>query len=101
MCWDVVVITSCGDSNVIINFVDGVFNFLDTYEERSLKLKVLAQEGKEEMEKLEKSFQEVRPLCVCVCVCVCARTSHKGRYTTNFVVYYTILYCVVSCDNNV
>ena len=37
-----------------------MFNFLDTYEERSLKLKVLDHESKEEKEKLEKSLQEVR-----------------------------------------
>jgi hypothetical protein len=37
-----------------------VFNFLDTFEERSLKLKVLDHEAKEEKERLEKSLQEVR-----------------------------------------
>lgn len=40
--------------------LDGVFNFLDTFEERSLKLKILDQEAKEEKEKLEKSLREVR-----------------------------------------
>ena len=39
-----------------------MFNFLDTFEERSLKLKVLDHEAKEEKEKLEKSLQEVRTL---------------------------------------
>lgn len=37
-----------------------MFNFLDTFEERSLKLKVLDHEAKEEKEKLEKSLEEVR-----------------------------------------
>ena len=40
--------------------IDGVFNFLDTYEERALKLKVLDHEASEERDKLEKSLQEVR-----------------------------------------
>lgn len=38
---------------------DGVFNFLDTFEERSLKLKVLDHEAGEEKQRLEKSLEEV------------------------------------------
>ena len=44
---------------ISMQYIDGVFNFLDTYEERSLKLKVLEHDAKEEKEKLEKSLQEV------------------------------------------
>ena len=39
---------------------DGVFNFLDTFEERSLKLKMLDHEAGEEKQRLEKSLEEVR-----------------------------------------
>ena len=38
---------------------DGVFNFLDTFEERSLKLKMLDHEAGEEKQRLEKSLEEV------------------------------------------
>ena len=50
--------------------LDGVFNFLDTYEERSLKLKVAEQEAMEEIRKLEKSLTEVRHQFVVFFLCV-------------------------------
>lgn len=44
----------------LLLLLDGVFNFLDTFEERSLKLKVLDHEAKEEKERLEESLEEVK-----------------------------------------
>ena len=46
--------------SLFLLLLDGVFNFLDTFEERSLKLKVLDHEAKEEKERLEKSLEEVK-----------------------------------------
>ena len=48
--------------SLFLLLLDGVFNFLDTFEERSLKLKVLDHEAKEEKERLEKSLEEVKTM---------------------------------------
>ena len=48
--------------SLFLLLLDGVFNFLDTFEERSLKLKVLDHEAEEEKERLEKSLEEVKTM---------------------------------------
>ena len=60
-----------------------MFNFLDTFEERSLKLKVLDHEAKEEKEKLEKSLEEVRTV---------SKESAKITYQPLFLAM--IAYCI-------
>ncbi len=41
-------------------FADGVFDFMDTYEQRSLKLKIEKHNLDLDIEKLEKQLHEVR-----------------------------------------
>ena len=42
-----------------LHFKDGVFDFMDTYEEKSLKVKIESHDVDLEKDKLEEQLQEV------------------------------------------
>ena len=44
-------------------YTDGVFSFMDTYEDKSLNLMVSEHETSEEKKELAKKFEEVCPNC--------------------------------------